>query len=119
MAILKIYSDIMSKDDKVYYQWWGLDAVCYDDVDDFCNSIPEDDNEIDIRIFCNGGSCMEGWAMYDRLRQTGKDISVTVDGGTKGEAQVLPECKPLRSQPMDGRLLLRTGNGRRPSEGSR
>ena len=29
MAILKIYSDIMSKDDKVFYQWWGLDAVCY------------------------------------------------------------------------------------------
>lgn len=84
----------MSKDDKVYYQWWGLDAVCYEDVDDFCNSIPEDDNEIDIRIFCNGGSCMEGWAMYDRLRQTGKDISVTVEGKAASMATVIMMAAP-------------------------
>ena len=89
MAILKIYSDIMSKEDKVWYQWFGLDAVCYEDVDKFCESIPEDDNEIDIRIFCNGGSCMEGWAMYDRLRQTGKDITVTVEGKAASMATVI------------------------------
>ena len=89
MAILKIYSDITSKEDKVWYQWFGLDAVCYEDVDKFCESIPEDDNEIDIRLFCNGGSCMDGWAMYDRLRQTGKDISVTVEGKAASMATVI------------------------------
>ena len=94
MAILKIYSDITSKEDKVWYQWFGLDAVCFEDVDDFCNSIPEDDNEIDIRIFCNGGSCMEGWAMYDRLRQTGKDISVTVEGKAASMATVIMMAAP-------------------------
>lgn len=94
MAILKIYSDIMSKDDKVFYQWWGLDAVCYEDVDEFCNSIPDDDNEIDIRIFCNGGSCIEGWAMYDRLRQSGKEISVTVEGKAASMATVIMMAAP-------------------------
>lgn len=89
MAILKIYSDITSKEDKVWYQWFGLDAVCFEDVDKFCESIPEDDNEIDIRLFCNGGSCMEGWAMYDRLRQTGKDITVTVEGKAASMATVI------------------------------
>lgn len=89
MAILKIYSDITSKEDKVWYQWFGLDAVCFEDVDKFCESIPEDDPEIDIRIFCNGGSCMEGWAMYDRLRQTGKDITVTVEGKAASMATVI------------------------------
>ena len=94
MAILKIYSDIMTKDDKVWYEWWGLDAVCFEDVDEFCNSIPDDDNEIDIRIFCNGGSCIEGWAMYDRLRQSGKEISVTVEGKAASMATVIMMAAP-------------------------
>lgn len=94
MAILKIYSDITTKDDKVWYEWWGLDAVCFEDVDEFCNSIPDDDNEIDIRIFCNGGSCMEGWAMYDRLRQSGKEISVTVEGKAASMATVIMMAAP-------------------------
>lgn len=94
MAILKIYSDITTKDDKVWYEWWGLDAVCFEDVDEFCNSIPDDDNEIDIRIFCNGGSCIEGWAMYDRLRQSGKEISVTVEGKAASMATVIMMAAP-------------------------
>lgn len=89
MAILKIYSDITTKDEKVWYQWYGLDAVCFEDVDKFCDSIPEDDDELDIRVFCNGGSCMEGWAIYDRLRQTGKTISVTVEGKAASMATVI------------------------------
>lgn len=96
MAILKIYSDITTKDEKVYYQWYGLDAVCYEDVDKFVDSIPEDDNEIDIRLFCNGGSCMEGWAMYDRLRQSNKEISVTVEGKAASMATVIMMAAPKK-----------------------
>lgn len=96
MAILKIYSDITTKDEKVFYQWYGLDAVCYEDVDKFVDSIPEDDNEIDIRLFCNGGSCMEGWAMYDRLRQSGKEISVTVEGKAASMATVIMMAAPKK-----------------------
>lgn len=96
MAILKIYSDITTKDEKVFYQWYGLDAVCYEDIDKFVDSIPEDDNEIDIRIFCNGGSCMEGWAMYDRLRQSGKEISVTVEGKAASMATVIMMAAPKK-----------------------
>lgn len=89
MAVLKIYSDIATQEEKVYYQWWGLDAVCYQDIDKFFEGMPEDDNEIDIRMYCNGGSCMEGWAIYDRLRQSGKDISVTVEGKAASMATVI------------------------------
>ena len=96
MAILKIYSDITTKDEKVFYQWYGLDAVCYEDVDKFVDSIPEDDKEIDIRLFCNGGSCMEGWAMYDRLRQSGKEISVTVEGKAASMATVIMMAAPKK-----------------------
>lgn len=89
MATLKIYSDIASQEEKIWYQWYGLDAVCYQDIDKFFEAMPEDDNEIDIRLYCNGGSCMEGWAIYDRLRQSGKDISVTVEGKAASMATVI------------------------------
>ena len=89
MAVLKIYSDIATQEEKVWYQWYGLDAVCYQDIEKFCEGIPEDDNEIDIRLYCNGGSCMEGWAIYDKLRQSGKDITVTVEGKAASMATVI------------------------------
>ena len=75
MAKLRIYNDIDSQDNKFWYQWWGGDCVCFQDIDAFAASIPKDDDTIDMRIFCNGGSVVEGWAIYDRLRQSGKKIS--------------------------------------------
>lgn len=98
MAQVKIYNDITSEEDKIFYQWFGMEAVCYKDIDTFCSSIPEDDDEIDIRLFCNGGSVMEGWAMYDRLRATGKTIHVTVEGKAASMATVLLMAAPKENR---------------------
>ena len=61
MAKLRIYNDIDSQDNKFWYQWWGGDCVYFQDIDAFAASIPKDDDSIDMRIFCNGGSVVEGW----------------------------------------------------------
>lgn len=94
MAVLKIYNDISSEEDKIWYAWAGSESVCYKDIDTFCQSIPEDDDTIDIRLFCNGGSVQEGWAMYDRLRATGKKITCTVEGKAASMATVLLMAAP-------------------------
>lgn len=94
MAVLKIYNDISSEEDKIWYAWAGSDSVCYKDIDTFCESIPKDDDTIDIRLFCNGGSVQEGWAMYDRLRATGKKITCTVEGKAASMATVLLMAAP-------------------------
>lgn len=94
MAVLKIYNDIQTEEDKIWYSWAGAEGVCYKDIDTFCESIPKDDDTIDIRLFCNGGSVQEGWAMYDRLRATGKKITCTVEGKAASMATVLLMAAP-------------------------
>ena len=98
MAELKIYNDIMTEDEKFWYRWWGQEGVCYKDIDTFAASIPEDDDTIDMRIFCNGGSVVEGWAIYDRLRQSGKKITCTIEGKAASMATIIMLAAPKESR---------------------
>ena len=98
MAKLRIYNDIDSQDNKFWYQWWGSDCVCFQDIDAFAASIPKDDDTIDMRIFCNGGSVVEGWAIYDRLRQSGKKITCTVEGKAASMATIIMLAAPKESR---------------------
>lgn len=98
MAKLRIYNDIDSQDNKFWYQWWGSDCVCFQDIDAFAASIPKDDDTIDMRIFCNGGSVVEGWAIYDRLRQSGKKITCTIEGKAASMATIIMLAAPKESR---------------------
>lgn len=98
MAELRIYNDIDSQDNKFWYQWFGGDCVCFQDIDVFAASIPENDDTIDMRIFCNGGSVVEGWAIYDRLRQSGKKITCTIEGKAASMATIIMLAAPKESR---------------------
>ena len=88
--ILRIYNEIVNSEEAEMMKLYGVDlGICYKDINEFCAAIPEDDNEIDLRIHCVGGSVMEGWAMYDRLRATGKHITATVEGMCASMATVI------------------------------
>lgn len=90
MATLKIYNPIMREEEKEMYYWMtGTDGVCFKDVDEFVSSIPEDDAKIDIRLHCVGGSVSEGWAIVDKLRATGKNITATIEGDCASMASVV------------------------------
>lgn len=98
MAKLRIYNDIDCQDNKFWYQWLGGDCVCFQDIDVFEESIPKDDDTIDMRIFCNGGSVVEGWAIYDRLRQSGKKITCTIEGKAASMATIIMLAAPKESR---------------------
>lgn len=51
-----------------------------------------------MRIFCNGGSVVEGWAIYDRLRQSGKKITCTVEGKAASMATIIMLAAPKESR---------------------
>ena len=90
MAELKIYNDIQSEDTKNIVQFWGgVEGTSFRDIDEFIKTIPEDDNEIDIRLHCNGGEVLEGFAIYDKLRSTGKTISAVVEGTCASMATII------------------------------
>ncbi len=95
MAILKIYNDIVGEEDKVMLQMWEvIDGICFKDIDSFLSNMKADDDEIDIRIHCRGGDCVEGWAIYDKLRQSGKTISCTVEGECSSMATIILLAAP-------------------------
>ena len=95
MAQLKIYTDIQSESDKTFARLVGdVEGVSFADIDAFCNSIPADDNQIEVRLHCDGGSVTEGWAMYDRLRATGKEITCIVEGNAASMATVILMAAP-------------------------
>ena len=98
MAKLRIYNDIDSQDNKFWYKWFEGDCVCFQDIDAFAASIPKDDDTIDMRIFCNGGSVVEGWAIYDRLRQSGKKITCTIEGKAASMATIIMLAAPKESR---------------------
>ena len=96
MATLKIYNDIVGEEEKIMLQnWEGRDGVCYKDIDEFISSMPEDDDAIDIRIHCRGGDCVEGWAIYDKLRRSKKTITCTVEGECSSMATIILLAAPL------------------------
>lgn len=95
MAVLKIHSDIVDEETRVMNLWWtGIDGTSFDSVDAFIDSIPENDNVIELRINCRGGECMEGWAIYDKLRSTGKEITAVIEGKCASMASVLLLAAP-------------------------
>lgn len=95
MAVLKIYNDIQTEDEKKVSQFFGeAEGVCFKDIDAFCESLKDDDNTIDVRLHCNGGSCIEGWSIYDRLRATGKEITCTIEGSCASMATVILMSAP-------------------------
>ena len=95
MATLKIYNNIQREQDKAVARMWGdIEGTSFADIDSFCNAIPEGDNQIDIRLHCDGGSVTEGWAIYDRLRATGKEITATAEGNCASMATIILMAAP-------------------------
>ena len=94
MATLKIHSDIVDEEEKIFLQEWGLNGISFQSVDEFIGSIPEDDKTIDIRLHCRGGDVVEGWAIYDALRQSGKEITTTIEGECSSMATIILLAAP-------------------------
>lgn len=95
MAKLRIYNEIVNEEDKVFLQdCYGTDGFCYKDIPEFLDSMEEGDNEIDIRLHCPGGDCIEGWAIYDALRNSGKTISATIEGECSSMATIILLAAP-------------------------
>lgn len=95
MAYLKIYSPIVNA---MTLFFSGVEGVSFQDIDEFISSIPENDNLIDMRLHCAGGDVIEGWAMVDKLRATGKEICATIEGQCASMATVLLCAAPKEAR---------------------
>ena len=95
MAVLKIYNEITTEEDKQFLKWcMGMDGVCFKDIDEFLSGMDEKDNTVDIRLHCDGGSVSEGRAIYDKLRASGKEISAIAEGKVASMATIIMMAAP-------------------------
>lgn len=95
MAKLFINKDIASDSDKAKYWLSGEDSISFTDIQNFMDWMDRDDNRIDVEIHSCGGDCAEGYAIYDALRTSGKEISCKVVGKCASMATVILLAAPL------------------------
>lgn len=94
MAKLFINKEIAPDADKAKFWLTGEDSISFTDIQYFMDWIPSDDNRIDVEIHSCGGDCTEGYAIYDALRASGKEISCKVVGTCASMATVILLAAP-------------------------
>ena len=104
--ILKIYSQIVPEEGRQMLQFFGLDGVSFNTIDEFIANIPEEDNVIDMRINSPGGVVSEGWAIIDKLRMTGKEITATIEGQASSMAAAVLLAASKRKGYKHATLLI-------------
>lgn len=87
--ILKINREIVSEDNKVRLWFEGREGISFDDVDAAINWMDPTDNTIELMMNSLGGDCDEGFAIYDKLRSTGKEIKAVIQGHCGSMASVI------------------------------
>lgn len=96
MAKLYINKDIVADRDKME-NWYltGDEGVSFTDIQNFLSWIDPNDPIIDIEMHSCGGDTAEGYAIYDALRASGKQIAATVVGKCASMATVILLAAPL------------------------
>ena len=75
----------------------GCDDQSFSDIKaylDFMAEFYPEDNRIDVEIHSCGGDCTEGYAIYDALRTSGKELTCTVVGVAASMATVILLAAP-------------------------
>ena len=97
MIEIDIHNDIANAND-LWATWGGEIQVV--SLDMFKNILRENPDETDLKlnIHCNGGSVSEGFAIYDTLRASGKNISANIEGDCHSMAIVLLLAAPFENR---------------------
>lgn len=96
----------MPDEERQMLEFWGGSGVSFKSIDEFIASIPENDDTIDIRLNCDGGDCLEGWAIIDKLQATGKKITATIEGHAASMASLILLAASERRGYKHAQLLI-------------
>ena len=88
---IKFYNDIVDEQERLWLEWCGVpNAVSLDSVRAALAERNPDDKQIDLVFNCRGGNCIDGWAIYDLLRQQeGCTITALIEGNCSSMASVI------------------------------
>lgn len=109
MAKLFINKEIKTEAETLQsYYLTGEGGVSFADVRSFLDWMEPTDNHIDIELHSCGGDTTEGYAIYDALRASGKEITSTVVGlcGSMATVILLAAPKERRRMYPHAKLLI-------------
>lgn len=109
MAKLFINKEIKTEAEALQsYFLTGEGGVSFTDVRSFLDWMEPTDNHIDIELHSCGGDTTEGYAIYDALRASGKEITATVVGlcGSMATVILLAAPKERRRMYPHAKLLI-------------
>ena len=107
MAELKIYDDI-GKDEMAFFFGGEVEKFSAEKMRDLVDRMPTDDSIINCHLHSRGGSVVEGYAISDILRMSGKTINMTVDGLCASIATVILLAAPKENRKIypNARLVI-------------
>ncbi len=99
MVEVKLHIPIGPETDNRWMAMWGEENAFFstETLDKIFQS-NKDDNDIKFNIHCDGGSVYEGLAIYDKLRTSGKNIHMNVEGGCHSMAVTLLLAAPKENR---------------------
>ena len=106
---IKLHGVIVdSETKKLETMWCGeSDGVSFKDLDEALASKAADDKEIELSINSPGGNCIEGMAIYDRLRSLeGHTIKAEVIGECSSMASVVLMAASVRRMHQNARICI-------------
>lgn len=109
MAKLFINKDIKTEAEALQsYYLTGEGGVSFADVRGFLDWMDPTDTHVDIELHSCGGDTTEGYAIYDALRASGKEITATVVGlcGSMATVVLLAAPKERRRMYPHAKLLI-------------
>jgi ATP-dependent Clp protease protease subunit len=106
---IKIHGAIVDAETKKWETlWYGdSDLVTYKDLDEALAAKPKDDKEIILDINCPGGSCLEGFAIYDKLRSLeGHTIKAEIIGECSSMATIILMAASVRKSHANAHICI-------------
>ena len=94
MLEIKLHEVIDKESQAWIYEWFGMNhPFTLETLQQLLNDNP-DEHDIKLQIHCDGGNVMEGLAIYDCLRTSGRNIYCNVEGSCHSMAIVLLLAAP-------------------------
>lgn len=106
---IKIHGAIVDAETKKWETFWGGDSdlVTFKDLDEALAAKPKDDKEIVLDINCPGGSCLEGFAIYDKLRSLeGHTIKAEIIGECSSMATIILMAASVRKSHANAHICI-------------
>lgn len=98
MVIIDVKGDIISNDDKWFYDWFEWDSTCPNDVKNALNNA-EPGEEVEVHVNSGGGSVMAGQEMYSLLRSN-PNVTIVIQSMAGSAAGVVAMAGKNKISPV-------------------